>query len=167
MNVEKTILYSIWSITLISLVFLPKNRLREASISYLFQQSISWFLGLLVIEWHLIEYPVRELASVNKTSFTFEFFVYPVISAFFAIYYPGHRSLWIRFFYLSFFSTIVTVSEVLFENYTDLIKYVRWEWYYSWISVFLTLGLLRLFYSWFFKYDQRLSFPGSPKSPQE
>jgi hypothetical protein len=157
MNVEKTILYSIWSLTIISLIFIPKNRQREASISFLFQQSITWFFGLLVVEWHLIEYPVRELASVNKTSFTFEFFVYPVISAFFAIYYPDYRSLWIRFFYISFFSTSITIVEAIFENYTDLVKYVHWEWYYTWPSVFTTLCLLRFFYKWFFKYDHRES----------
>jgi MFS family permease len=151
MNVELTLLYSIWSMTIISLILIPKKRRKEASMAFLFQHFITWFLGLLVVEWHLLEYPVRVLASVNKTSFTFEFFVYPVISTFFALYYPENRSLLIRLFYITIITTGLIVPEVIFEKYTDLIKYIHWEWYYSWISILLTLSLLRYFMKWFFK----------------
>lgn len=155
MNIEVMILYSVWSLTIFSLILIPKQRWGEASISFLFQQFVTWFLGLLVVEWRLIEYPVRELAQVNETSFTFEFFVYPVISIFFILYYPKWSSLPKRFLYTAALSTTITIIEVVFELYTDLINYTGWKWYTTWITVFLTLGLLRLFINWFFKYDVR------------
>jgi hypothetical protein len=151
MNIELTILYSIWSVTIFLLILIPKDRRKEASIAFLYQHFITWFIGLLVVEWHLIEYPVRLLASVNKTSFTFEFFVYPVISSFFALYYPNNRSLLIRLFYIAIFTSSLIIPEVIIEKYTDLLKYIHWEWYYSWLSVFFTLSLLRFFMKWFFK----------------
>lgn len=155
MNIEIMILYSVWSLTIFSLILIPKKRWGEASIVFLFQQFVTWFLGLLVVEWRLIEYPVRELAQVNETSFTFEFFVYPVISIFFILYYPKLSSLPKRFLYTAAISSIITITEVVFEVYTDLIHYTGWQWYLTWSSVFLTLVLVRIFYNWFFKYDLR------------
>lgn len=154
MGIEWFILYFVWGVTAISLFFIPQARLREASISYLFLLFVSWFAGLLVVELNLIKYPVRELASVNKTSFTFEFFVYPVIGIFFNLFYPENRSRLLRFLYSSAICTGIIIPEVIIERYTDLIEYVHWTWYVSWISVFATLSLLRLFYSWFFKLGQ-------------
>jgi hypothetical protein len=148
---EVTFLYSVWSITIFSLILLPKKRINEASIIILFQQLVTWSLGLLVVEWNLIEYPVREFASVNKTSFTFEFLVYPIITAFYVLYYPAGRNRWRRFFYTFIITTAIIISEVLYEKYTDLITYLHWEWYYSWISVYATLCLARIFHRWFFK----------------
>ncbi|MEH7237641.1 CBO0543 family protein [Bacillus sp. JJ1562] len=145
------ILYICYSCTIISLAFIPKNKLREASIAFLFQQFVSWFLGLLAVELHLLEYPVREFPNVNGTSFLFEFLVYPVISVFFCIYYPKTSTNWKKFIYISAFCTAMTISEVIYEKYTDLINYVHWDWYVSWISLYATLLLLWKFYKWYFK----------------
>jgi hypothetical protein len=148
---EVTLLYAIWSITLFSLVLLPKQRRHEASIVFLFMQFIAWSLGLVVAELDLIEYPVREFPSVNKTSFTFEFLVFPVFSVFYVLYYPVDRSWWKRFLYTSIIITVSMISELLFVKYTELIRYIHWKWYYSWISVYATLELVRMFHRWFFK----------------
>ncbi|MFC0472766.1 CBO0543 family protein [Halalkalibacter kiskunsagensis] len=150
MNLEYTILYLVWNITVFSLFFIPTNKYREASIAFLFQQFVTWFLGILVVEWNWINYPVRLLANVNETSFTFEFFVYPVIGIFFVLYFPIYRSLFNRFLYYFSYTTGITIPEILFEKYTDTIEFVHWTWYYTWISIFLSLVLLRVFYKWYF-----------------
>ncbi|MHC0036264.1 CBO0543 family protein [Pseudoneobacillus sp. C159] len=152
-----TMLYSVWGITLISVVYLPKKRLREASIIFLFQQFFTWFLGLITVELGLLEYPYRELASVNKTSFTFEFFVYPVISAFFVLFYPKSSRKVVGFVYSTIFTTGLVIPEVLIEKYTDLVTYVHWAWYVSWITIFLTLYMAKWSHRWFFKYDKAAS----------
>ncbi|QOY38400.1 CBO0543 family protein [Anaerobacillus isosaccharinicus] len=153
MSIEVTILYVVWSATIISLFFIPYHHYRKASISFLFQQFSAWFLGILVVQWNLIEYPVRELASVNQTSFTFEFFVYPVIGIFFNYFYPTNSSLFRRILYYCFICTAITIPEVIIEKNTDLIHYVSWHWTVTWMSVYATLFLLRGFFSWFFKND--------------
>jgi len=61
------------------LIFVPKNKIREASVIFCFKQLITWLLGLFVAEFNLIEYPVRLFANATKASFTFEYFVYPSI----------------------------------------------------------------------------------------
>ncbi|WP_096155622.1 MULTISPECIES: CBO0543 family protein [Bacillus] len=151
MNIEFMLLYVLYAITFISLGFIPKNKWREASIAFSFQQFVTWFLGLLVVQLNLIEYPVRELANVNGTSFLFEFIMFPIISSFFCIYYPQKKTIWKKFVYISSFCTILTLLEILFEKYTNLINYLHWDWYVTWITVFGSLILIWKFYKWFFQ----------------
>lgn len=151
---EVTYLYVIWACTIFSVILVPKERQTEASIIFLFQQGITWFLGIVVAEWDLIEYPVREFASVNRTSFTYEFLVFPVVTVFYILHYPENRSLLLRFFYSFIITTILVISEVVIEKYTKLIKYVHWEWYVSWISIYVVMHLGRFFHKWFFKFSE-------------
>ncbi|MCT2535349.1 hypothetical protein NC661_19355 [Aquibacillus koreensis] len=153
MNLEHMILYSVYACTFISFAFIPKNKIREASVIYLFQLFVSWFLGLLVVELDLIEYPIRELARVNGTSFLFEFLVYPIITVYYSIYYPRIASKWKGILYTGLFATGITIPEIIVERYTDIIRYLHWHWSISWLSIYLTLSLSWLFYKWYFKID--------------
>lgn len=113
MKIEQTILYALYACTFISLAFRPKDKLKHASIIFLYQQFVTWFLGLLVVELYLIEYPVRELANINETSFLFEFLAFPIISIFFCLYYPQKSNAWRKFLYTSAFCTEITIAEVI------------------------------------------------------
>jgi hypothetical protein len=152
MTVEWFLLGAVWVLSLALLVFtIPKERARVAHTAFLFKQMITWILGLLVVEFGLLEYPVRELASVNRTSMTFEFLAYPSICALFNARYPSRRSLPIQFVYFCAYCTGMTAVEVLIEKYTLLIDYVDWTWYWTWCSLFATFLSSRLFCVWFFK----------------
>ncbi|MED4225034.1 CBO0543 family protein [Neobacillus cucumis] len=94
MKVDQLIIYILYSCTFISLAFIPKEKLRDASIIFLFQQAVTWFAGILAVGLNLVEYPVRELAKVNGTSFLYEFFLFPVVTIFFCIYYPRASKRW-------------------------------------------------------------------------
>lgn len=153
MKMEHMILYIIYACTIISLAFIPKNKWKEASLAFLFQQCVTWFLGLLVVELHLLKYPVREFPNVNGTSFLFEFLAYPIISAFFCIYYPRKSTSWRKVFYISTFCTAMTISEIIYVKYTALITYVHWDWYITWLSLYASLFLLWSFYKWYFKLN--------------
>ncbi|WP_395947785.1 CBO0543 family protein [Bacillus sp. X1(2014)] len=116
----------------------------------LFKHATKIAVGL-----NLLEYPVRELAKVNGTSFLYEFFLFPVVTIFFCIYYPQTSKRWKKFIYISAFSTGLTIPEVIIVQYTNLIKYLKWEWYYTWTSVYATLFLAWVFYKWYFKLNKR------------
>jgi len=93
MNKDVLILVAAWVATIVMLIlFIPKNKIREAQLIFLFKQSITWLVGLLVVELRLIEYPVRLFKYANKTSFTFEYFIYPAICTVFNINYPVGKS---------------------------------------------------------------------------
>ncbi|MCZ8518597.1 MULTISPECIES: CBO0543 family protein [Paenibacillus] len=151
MTKEQIILILVDSITLAALLLLiPKRRAREATTVYTFKQSITWVLGLLIVEYHLIEYPVREFAVANSTSFSFEFFIYPAICVIYNLRFPIKRKRWVRAGWILGFPTGMTLVEVVIEKYTELIEYTHWTWYWSWITLTATFFLSRSFYLWFY-----------------
>ena len=131
-------------------LLVPKHRRREAHVVFLFQQLITWALGLCTVEFGLLKYPVHELHKANYTSITFEYFIYPTVAVYFNLYYPSKRAVWLRLCYYAAFAASITGPEVLIEHTTRLIHYTGWHWYYTTVSITATLLLSRLFYSWYF-----------------
>lgn len=152
-KLEKSIEISVWIVTALLLIkFVPRKRIREAIVVFMFKQSITFVLGLLVVEKKLISYPSRLFfRKTNKSSFTFEYFVYPALCTLFNLHFPEKRHNVLKLLYYSLYSSIITSLEVLAVKYTNLIKYQKWAWYWSFISLWFTFYLSRLYYRWFFK----------------
>jgi hypothetical protein len=152
MVVERIILIAIWVITIIGLLYLvPRNKIREAHVIFLFKQVITWISGLLVVEFHLIEYPVRVFKIATTTSFTFEYFVYPALCVIFNLHFPEKKGWIARTSWYIFFPTWMTIIEVLLEKYTNLIDYLLWTWYYTWLTLLITFFITRKYYLWFYR----------------
>lgn len=75
---DVVILYLVWIITVLLLVIFikPINSI-QAQVSFLFMQIPCWLFGAWVVQKGFIEYPVGFLKMIYKSSFTFEFFVFP------------------------------------------------------------------------------------------
>ncbi|MFA9559747.1 CBO0543 family protein [Evansella sp. AB-rgal1] len=151
---ERMILTMSWLVTaVLLLLFIPKNKIREAHVSFLFKQVITWLFGLVVVEKGLIKYPVRIFKKANKASFTFEYFVYPALCSIFNIYFPERKGLFHRGLYYTFHTSIIILFEIYAVKYTKLIKYPKWRWYWSFISIWMTYYFARVYYCWFFQKD--------------
>ena len=80
----------------------------------MFKQSITFVLGLLVVEKKLISYPSRLFfRKTIKSSFTFEYFVYPAVCTLFNLHFPEKRHNVIKFLYYFYYSSIITGLEVI------------------------------------------------------
>jgi hypothetical protein len=154
-TIDKTFLFSAIIITTIFLIkFTPKNKVREAHVSFLFKQLITWLFGLLVVEKKLISYPTRIFfKNVNKTSFVFEYYIYPALSSLFNVHFPEKSNNLIKFSHYFFFTAIIIIFEVLAVKYTGLIHYKKWKWQWSFISIWISYYVSRLYYRWFFKIN--------------
>lgn len=153
-SLNKDILFLLvaWFISIVMLIlFIPKNKVRQAQLVFLFHQATTMLIGILVADYGLIEYPVRLFMNTTNSNFSFEYFIYPSISAIFNVNYPDRKSPWKQFLYYFYFCTVMTIIEVLFENYTNILKYIHWTWYITWITLFLTLFISRKYYTWFFR----------------
>jgi hypothetical protein len=150
LRLEWWILISVWVAATGVLFFIPKNKIRLAIVAFLFKQVITFLIGLVVVELGLIEYPVRLFASVNRTSFTYEYYAFPVMCAIFTVWYPNDRSTLTKWGYYVGYTSILTFLEVIIEKYTDLIEYIHWEWYVTWITICMTTFVVRQFCVWFF-----------------
>jgi hypothetical protein len=121
--------------------FVPKSKYRKAFLSLFIMQSFTWPLGFLIVELKLISYPIRFFEFATTASFTFEYFLFPVVSALFNINYPKRSSFLKVLTYTSVIVSILTINEVLLEVYTDNIEYLNWDWYWSWVSMFTLLHI--------------------------
>lgn len=148
----KNILYFVWFITTLSLCFfIPKSKIRLALQAFLFSQALTWPLGLLVVDRGLIQYPILFFENANKTSFTFEYFFYPIVCAYFIVYFPNTKNLAIRAMYYIIFCSILTATELFLLHNTELIRYIHWYAYWTWISLFVIFHVTRKLCLWFFK----------------
>lgn len=147
------IIYIFESILIIILLlrFIPKDKVCEAHVAYLFKLAITWSIGLIVAEYRLIEYPARIFPYANKASFIFEFFLYPSICALFIVNYPEKKNAFTKFMYYFYYCTALTIIEVLEERYTYILKYIHWTWYITWITFFISFYISQKYNQWFFK----------------
>ncbi|MFC0470328.1 CBO0543 family protein [Halalkalibacter kiskunsagensis] len=86
----------------------------------------------------------------NKSSFTFEYFAFPVITVFFNLYYPKKNKFFIKFLYYFFYLSLLTGLEFIAVKYTKTIKYICWKWYWSTITMGISIFISRLYFKWFF-----------------
>lgn len=154
---EKSIIISIYILNAFLLFkFVPKDKIRNASVIFLFKQAITWLFGLLVVEKKLIVYPYRPFfRKTYKASFCFEYFFYPVLGVLFSLYYPEKRHALFKTLYHFIYASIITALEILILKYSKLIRYRNWKWYWSFMTIWLTNYLSHSFYKWFFKNNER------------
>ncbi|WP_096187085.1 CBO0543 family protein [Evansella halocellulosilytica] len=151
MKLEKKILIIAWIICSIALlIFVPKNRIREASVVFLFKQLLTWIFGIIVVQKGFIKYPYREFSKAIKTSFSFEYYIYPALCVIFNLCFPKQTKKVFQFGYYVLYTSIITAIEFVLERNTQLIKYIHWRWYWTWTTLFLTFYLSRKYYLWFF-----------------
>lgn len=155
MNFERWFLIGFIIICIFALWrFIPKHKGRDAWVLFLFLQVITWPAGLFTVELGWIEYPTQLLPntnSYNKSSFSFEFFFFPVVAIFFSLYFPRRKHWLIIILYYVGISGFFTTIEVLLEKFTALVKYIKWNWYWTFITVNIALFLNDSAYKWFKK----------------
>ncbi len=152
MTKERIIEIAVWLVAIVLVVLAtPRDKIREASVVFMFKQLLTWFFGLLVAQYGLIEYPVREFSHATRSSFSFEFFIYPAICVVFNMRFPDNKSILRKISWYLFFPSWMTAIEKLIEDRTRLIDYIHWEWYWTWITLLITFWMSRTFYLWFIR----------------
>jgi hypothetical protein len=155
--VERVILGIVWLISLISIWFISKQKIRDATFIYFLTSTLTWPLGLIVVELDLIEYQVAELYKANSTSFSYEYVILPLVCVHFNLFYPATGKIGKKVSYYAAFLTVLTILEYFIERYTLLVSYIKWEWYFTFISLALLLYVVRVLYKCFFNRPEPLS----------
>lgn len=132
------------------ILFIPRNRRRRFFIAFLFCQAVLWLSSLFHVKYHLLAFPVREFPKATDLLVTTEYFFYPVCCGFYVVFEPK-RSFLIRILYLAVCCSGIVVLDVILEKYTDLIKYVHYKWYLTWINAFGIAAVTNIVCKWFFK----------------
>ncbi|WP_428908313.1 CBO0543 family protein [Niallia sp. Krafla_26] len=133
--------------------FVPRKRFREENIIFLFKQLITFLFGLLAVERKFLEYPSRVFfRRTLRSSFTFEYFIYPTICTLFNLYYPEKRGYFVKFLYYFVHTAPIAAFEVFAKKYTNIIRYKNgWTWYWSFITLWISNYISRIYHQWFIK----------------
>ncbi|WP_102271668.1 CBO0543 family protein [Cytobacillus massiliigabonensis] len=119
---EKTIIISSLVVTSFLIVlFVPKDKVREAQLIFFFKQVLTWLFGLIVVEMGLIKYPYRLFFKrASKSSFSFEYFIYPALSVLFNLHYPEKSKLLIKILFNALYPSIITLLEMVALKYINV-----------------------------------------------
>ncbi|MFB5193661.1 CBO0543 family protein [Neobacillus sp. KR4-4] len=151
MSVDYAVIILMWVIGIFTYIFFtPKKRYRKVAVTALICQSLLWLNSLVHVEFDLIAFPVREFPKATDLLITTEYFFYPLLCGFYLAYEPKH-SLRIRLIYLCSWISIITLYDFILVKFTNLIEYVHYAWYFTWIDFFCIFAVTNFVYQWFFK----------------
>jgi membrane-bound metal-dependent hydrolase YbcI (DUF457 family) len=121
---------------------LRKPPIKDKLLVFMFTGYCSTILGVIIVEKGMLLYPVSLFKNFFDTSPLYEFLLLPLVSIYYyqSTYYSGWIGIAVQGF---FYTTVLAITEFLFERYTDLIQYNTWTWLDTFISVFLVLFLVR------------------------
>ncbi|MFP3125602.1 hypothetical protein OH784_23240 [Ectobacillus funiculus] len=141
---EKIILWSLLIIGIVLLFFsLRKPPIKNWILIFLLTSFFSMFLGVLVVEEKMLEYPIRFLSHYFTSSILYEHLLFPVVCIYF--YQTTYHSRYINMvIQCLLYTSALTSIEIIFERYTELIKYYTWTWVYTFISTFFLMMFVRI-----------------------
>ena len=70
-----------------------------------------------MVQCACLDYPVREFAKANSTSFLFEYFILPTTAVYFILHYPFGKPLGVRILYYAAVISAFTIVEVIIERF--------------------------------------------------
>lgn len=136
----------LWSLLIIGISLLlsslRKPPIKNWILIFLLASCFSTFIGVLVVEEKMLEYPVRFLSNYFRSSLLYEYLLFPVVCIYF--YQTTYRSRYPNMvLQCILYTTVLTIIEFFLERYTELIKYHTWTWIYTFISTFLLMMFIR------------------------
>ena len=139
-----------WVIAIYCLLkYVPKERMREAHISFLFSQTMAWIFELMQVHFGLVEFPFREFHHATKMSFSLHYIVLPSFGVFFILLYPLKKGIKGIISHYLIFSAALATYILLAEHFTSLIEYKKWNWFIAVCVNLILLWILKKFVFWF------------------
>lgn len=122
MRIEYFIYIAIAVLSILSILYIPKEKIRKALLSLLAFQTSTWFTSIILVQRNKITYSVRELSKANSTSFSFEFFILPLLCIFFNLHFPEDKSFYEKLRYYISFLLPFSLVEYFTEKYMLILK---------------------------------------------
>jgi hypothetical protein len=111
--------------SLASVLFIPKTKVRQALVSFLSFQTLTWAGHLFLTENGTIEFPIRLFARATKGGILFNFLLFPMIFVWFILLLPGMTSLFKKIYHYAFFISIIVCFIKFTSDYTNLQNFLK------------------------------------------
>lgn len=152
MSKEIIVIIVSWIIAILFLLkFIPKERMREAHISFLFSQTLAWIFEFIQVHFGLVEFPFREFHHTTKMSFSLHYLVIPSFGVFFILLYPLNNGIFRRVLHYLIFSSAIATYTTLVDHFTSLIEFKKWNWIIAVLVDCVLLWFIKKFIFWFRK----------------
>jgi hypothetical protein len=148
---ELIVLVLLWSAAILMLVFkVPRVKRRDASIVFMFSQSLAWLYVYIQTFTGKMEFPFREFHDSTKMSFSLYYIFYPAISVFFILHFPNKGFLK-KCIYYGMHAYGIQGFSYLLAQYTELLTYNDYSFLLQFFVICGILIIIRGFYYWYQK----------------
>lgn len=125
------------------------------TLCYLLSSQINTIIDMIVVNKHLIEFPIRLFSSFSNISITFDYILFPIFHCFY------YQWTYDKKFLVSLVIAILmtgglTAVEMMIERYTSLITYLQWNNFYTFSSVLIVLILTRFIVRIWFRNEIKM-----------
>ncbi len=121
--IERVIFIIISLISISSLLFIPKEKIRIALISFIAFQTTTWLTAIILTQLGNVVYPVREFVKATNINFIPQFLFYPSIFVWFILLFPKDKSTLIKMVHYTFFVSIMWWFIYFTYKYTDIYSF--------------------------------------------
>jgi hypothetical protein len=149
----------IGSVVFSILIFVSKKNIRKALLAAIAAETVTWPVGLLLVSFGKIEYPVRLFPKAIESSFLQGYILNPSIYAIYYIHYPKQAKLIWRWVYTLLITAIPVSIEIMANKYTNLVHYKAWSGFYSWMLLIIFYFIIRKYLDWFLKNAPKQGVP--------
>lgn len=136
---------------LLLLVFVKKDHVRRAFLSFMVAQLFSWPITLLYVQFGLQENPVRLFSHATESNFLFAFIFHPSVFTVYYLHYPKKARRRRRTLY----SAVVVALPILFQFATSLVTNLvffpnKLVVIGSYAFIFILYNISRSYIDWYF-----------------
>ncbi len=151
MDMERNLLLLVWFVCITTIYFLvPRAKAHEFVLCFLVCQAVGWIVDVLLVQFDLVAYPLREFPTASDLNITFKVLWTPVASGLYYIYRPRANKL-TKCFYFAAWISLLTLIDGMLAAKTELVVYVHFHWSLMAIVYSIIFLSVRGLASWFFR----------------
>ncbi len=149
LNVDYFVLLLLWIIfPFILYKMVPRNRLREAIVTFLFFQMLTWLFSIGLSYTNTLESPIRLFKYATKLNFTMEYLVFPALAVGFQLKFPNHSNYPRRLLHYLLWVGIIVSFIYLIGKFTDIMDVNNNHLIMSFFNFIIELWLSRQYVLW-------------------
>jgi hypothetical protein len=158
MTIERFIFIAIAVISISSFLYIPKEKVRVALLSFVTFQATSWFVSNMLVQFDMISYPVREFTKATNVNFIPQFILYPALFTWFILLFPEKRSILMKAIHYIIFVSLMVWFIYFTSQYTNIHEFPNSTNNFNFAQGYLRnlsqFAICHIYIIWFFKNEK-------------
>ncbi|MDF2591670.1 MAG: hypothetical protein K0S75_1136 [Clostridia bacterium] len=158
MTIERFMLIAGASLSLTSILYIPKAQLRKALLTFLSFQATTWFVSILLVQFNAISFPVREFTKATNVVFIPQFFIYPTCFTWFIFLFSQKNSIIYKILHWIISVSLPVWLAYFIAVYTDLSEFTKGSWLknlgYLYFELTLQYLICFIYIKWFYRFNK-------------